>query len=182
MKIKILRIICVIFFGYFLLSSRAFANRGANGCYDTNDCNGSCGAGHCEATPGCKDPRGEYTKGFIYFCLAGSSRDKVSLERDFLLGIIPISFKPNYDNISMFISSILPNIYIISGIILLFLLIGGGFAIMSSTSDPQKKGQGGKAITAAIIGFLIIFASYWIIQIIEKITGAPILNYSGKGI
>jgi hypothetical protein len=39
-------------------------------------------------------------------------------------------------------------------------------------SESTKKGS--QAIAAALIGFLIIFASYWIIQLVETITGLTI--------
>jgi len=81
-----------------------------------------------------------------------------------------------YQSIGQFVSAVLPNVYIIAGLLLFILLIGGGFAIMTSADNPEKKGQGGKAISAAIIGFIVIFASYWIIQIIEILTGVKILQ------
>ena len=76
------------------------------------------------------------------------------------------------------ISLILKNIYMVAGVLLLFLLIFGGLSIIMSAgaSDPKKAAQGKKTVSAAVIGFLIIFASYWIIQIIEYITGLNILN------
>lgn len=79
------------------------------------------------------------------------------------------------------ISNVLPNIYILAGVILFFLLIGGGlmFIFSAGQENPEGAGQGKKAITAALVGFLIIFASYWIIQIIEVVTGVDILKPKG---
>jgi hypothetical protein len=77
-----------------------------------------------------------------------------------------------------FISSILPNIYIISGILLLIYLVFGGFMIISSAGNPDDASKGKQVVTNAIMGFIIIFASYWIIQIIEIITGIQILSFS----
>jgi len=50
------------------------------------------------------------------------------------------------------ISNILPNIYILAGIILFFFLIGGGlmFIISAGRENPEGAAQGGKAITAAL--------------------------------
>lgn len=81
------------------------------------------------------------------------------------------------------ISNILPNIYILAGVILFFLLVGGGlmFIVGTGQENPEGAAKGGKAITAALIGFLIIFASYWIIQIIKIITGIDFLS-GGLGI
>ncbi|MBI4059099.1 hypothetical protein HY404_02540 [Candidatus Microgenomates bacterium] len=76
------------------------------------------------------------------------------------------------------ISVIISNAYIIAGVIVLFLLVFGGLKIIMSAGggEQQKTAQGKQAITAAVIGFLIIFTSYWIIQIIETITGVSILK------
>ena len=75
------------------------------------------------------------------------------------------------------ISSILPNIYVISGILLLIYLVFGGFLIITSAGNPDEAGKGKQIITNAIMGFMIIFASYWIIQIIQIITGIKILSF-----
>lgn len=79
------------------------------------------------------------------------------------------------------ISNLLPNIYLLAGVILFFLLIGGGlmFILSAGQENPEGASKGKQAITAALIGFLIIFASYWIIEIIEHITGVGILIPKG---
>jgi len=85
---------------------------------------------------------------------------------------------PQFQTPGALISIILRNVYMVAGVLLLVLLIFGGISIIlgAGGGDPKKAGQGQKAATAAVIGFLIIFASYWIIQIIEVITGIKILN------
>jgi hypothetical protein len=82
-----------------------------------------------------------------------------------------------FNNLGELVSVLLPNIYVLAGILLLVLMIGGGLAVIAGgqESDPRKTGQGTTAITSALIGFLIIFCSYWIIQIVEVITGFKIL-------
>lgn len=77
-----------------------------------------------------------------------------------------------------FVSQLLPNIYTISGIILFILLFAGGFVIIVNAGNPEKQQQGGKAVTAAVVGFVVIFASFWLIQIIQQMTGVNILNPS----
>ncbi len=78
-----------------------------------------------------------------------------------------------YTSIGSLISTILPNIYVIAGIILFFLMVGGGLMVVVSAGkdDPEGTAKGRKAVTSALIGFLIIFASYWIMQIIQTVTG-----------
>ena len=74
------------------------------------------------------------------------------------------------------ISAILPNVYILAGIILFIYMVFGGFTLVTSGGNPENAQQGKKIITNAIIGFIIIFASFWIIQIIQIITGVNILS------
>lgn len=83
-----------------------------------------------------------------------------------------------YPGASSLINNILPNVYVAAGLIIFFMIILGGFTILTGAKDPHKIEEGGKTITSAIMGLLVLFASYWIIQIIQVITGASILNSS----
>jgi hypothetical protein len=72
------------------------------------------------------------------------------------------------------INIIVPNLFILAGVIFLFLLILGGFAIISSGSAKSVE-EGQKKVTTAIIGLLVMFSAYWIIQIVQLLTGVRIL-------
>ena len=76
------------------------------------------------------------------------------------------------------ISAVLPNVLVIAGIILLFLLILGGlgFIVNAGKENPEGIAKAQRTIMMALIGFIIIFASYWVIQIVETITGLSILG------
>lgn len=94
-------------------------------------------------------------------------------------GVSPgIASNPAYQSLGGFISKILPNIYVIAGVIFfIFLVVGGLTVIMGAgkgESETTKKGGG--AIASALIGFLIIFASWWIIQLVETLTGVKIFG------
>lgn len=49
------------------------------------------------------------------------------------------------------------------------MIISGG-----AGGDAKKSQQGREAVTWAVVGFIVIFASYWILQIIKVITGVDI--------
>lgn len=85
-----------------------------------------------------------------------------------------------FASIGEIISNILPNIYILAGVILFVLLIVGGFGVIMGAGEqnPERAKKGKQAITAALIGFAVIFCSYWIIRIIEIMTGINILNFN----
>ncbi len=84
--------------------------------------------------------------------------------------------KATYPNISALINNILPNVYVAAGLVIFFMIVFGGFTIVSNAGNADKIAEGTKTITSAIIGLLVLFASYWIIQMIQVITGVPILN------
>jgi len=54
------------------------------------------------------------------------------------------------------------------------MLIAGGFQLLTSAGDPEATKKGYAKITWSIIGFLVIFISYWLIQIMEYIFGTTI--------
>ena len=78
------------------------------------------------------------------------------------------------DLVSIFLSSALT----LAGVILLFLLILGGIGMMAGAGgdSPEKAAKGKQTATAAAIGFIIVFATYWIVQIVEELTGLNILK------
>lgn len=83
-----------------------------------------------------------------------------------------------YTSSSSLVNNILPNIYIAGGIIIFFMIVFGGFTIVANAGNKDKTAEGSKTITSAIMGLLVLFASYWIIQLIQVITGIQILNSS----
>ncbi len=90
-------------------------------------------------------------------------------------------FNPPFTEVSQtgtLVSLLVSNLYVIAGVFLLIFIILGGLGMImgAGQNDPQKVAQGKKAVTTAIVGFLIIFASYWIIQLVELLTGVNILK------
>lgn len=78
-------------------------------------------------------------------------------------------------------TSLLNNVYVLAGVLFLIIFIYGGFTIIVNAGHdrPENIAKGQKAIQAALIGFLIIFASYWIIKIVDTLTGLNILGGGG---
>lgn len=57
----------------------------------------------------------------------------------------------------------------IAGLLLLLYLIYGGYKMMVSAGDPKAAQSARSVITTAMIGFVIIFVSYWLVRIIGQI-------------
>jgi len=110
---------------------------------------------------------------------------QVNIGDQFKLGDKPgspaIAGVPALQSIGGFVSSVLPNIYVIAGIILFVLLLVSGllFIISAGKGDEEAAKKYQKTITASLIGFLIIFGSYWIMEIIRTVTGIEILTGGG---
>jgi hypothetical protein len=66
-------------------------------------------------------------------------------------------------------------IFPIAGIILFVQLLLGGFQMLTGAASKGVD-EGKQKITAAVIGFIILFAAYWIMQLIELIFGIRILS------
>ena len=75
------------------------------------------------------------------------------------------------EDVGAIISDSLKYIFAVAGILLLIYLILGGFQYLTSAGDPKKAQEAQSKITQALIGFVIIFASYWIVQVIANILG-----------
>ncbi|MDO8551429.1 MAG: hypothetical protein Q7S03_02005 [bacterium] len=82
-------------------------------------------------------------------------------------------FKFTNNTIGGVISDFLPFLFVFAGIILLLYLIWGGFILMTSGGDPKSINSGKGKITNALLGFLIIFLTYWLVQLLQAVFGLP---------
>ena len=74
-------------------------------------------------------------------------------------------------NIGAIINRAIPFIFGFAGLALLLMLIVGGFGILTSSGDAKKLASASQRLTYAILGFIIIFAAYWIVQLAAKVLG-----------
>jgi len=86
----------------------------------------------------------------------------------------PINFKFKNANIGDIISALIPYIFTIAGLILFIMLIMGGFGFLTSGGNPDKVKAAQGKLTSAVIGFVIIFVSYWLIRILEIVLGIDV--------
>lgn len=74
------------------------------------------------------------------------------------------------------INMVLPYVFVIAGLILLFMLILGGIQLMTAAGNPDKTKAGYGRITHALIGFLIVFVAYFVSQLVEVMLGVKFLS------
>lgn len=81
----------------------------------------------------------------------------------------------NFKDIGSIVSKLLPYVYVVAGLMMLFMLISGGIDLMAAAGNPGKTKSGYGKITAGIVGFVIIFISYFVAQIVQKVLGIKFL-------
>ena len=82
-----------------------------------------------------------------------------------------------YDSPAFLVNLIVSNLFIVAGVVLFLLLILAGFKFITG---GQKGAEDAKGIfQTSLIGFITMFAAYWIIQIIALLTGITIPGVSG---
>lgn len=73
------------------------------------------------------------------------------------------------------INQTLSFIFPIAGMILFVMIVVGGFQMLLGGSDQKALQAGQQRITMALVGFILLFSSYWIVQILEGIFNIKIL-------
>jgi hypothetical protein len=74
------------------------------------------------------------------------------------------------------VSLVIKIIFIVAGVgLLVFFIIGGiGMITSAGSGNPEGAEKAKKAVTSAVIGFMVVFVAYWIVQLIELWTGIKI--------
>lgn len=70
------------------------------------------------------------------------------------------------------VNLIVPNLFVFGGIILMIMIIMAGYKFIANGEKGLQEAQ--EIAGNALLGFIIMFAAYWIVQIIKIITGADI--------
>lgn len=86
------------------------------------------------------------------------------------------SFLLNLENVGLLVSILLNNAIVIAGVIFLFLIVLAGYNMLSAAGNPQKYQQAMQIITSAVIGFILVIASYLIVKLIEVMFSVRILS------
>ncbi len=76
------------------------------------------------------------------------------------------------------VNIIVKNAFMLAAVLTFLLLVLGGFGVImgAGAGDTKKLEQGQKTITGAVLGLILIVVSYWIVQILEKLTGMTLLS------
>ena len=83
-------------------------------------------------------------------------------------------FKLGAAGVYPILSDILKYVYVFGGLLLLFYIIYGGFHMILASGDEKGLIEAKGKITNALIGFIILFVAYWLVQILEIILGVTL--------
>lgn len=88
----------------------------------------------------------------------------------------PAGFAFGGGTIGAIINAVMPYVFGVLGFIFLFVLIWGGFDLLTSGGNPEKVKAGQAKIINGLIGFLVVLGAYWIIQALQVMFGIKILG------
>lgn len=80
--------------------------------------------------------------------------------------------KDIYSKPTDLVNIIVPNLMVVGGIIIMFMFIMAAFKFMGDSSKGKEEAMG--IMKTALIGFVLMFAAFWIVQIVKVITGTDI--------
>lgn len=117
-------------------------------------------------TPPENDDGSPFGSGYQY------SRDESNFIPDYPVGV---DFNFKNATVGGIVTKLLDYVFVIAGLILLVMLVMGGLGLMTAAGNPDKMKEGYGKITNALIGFLIIVISYFVVQLVETILRIKIL-------
>lgn len=88
-------------------------------------------------------------------------------------GRTAVSEIETYQTPAGLVNLIVSNLFVVAGILIFVAFIVSGFKFIGGDKSGMEDSK--KIATAASVGFVIMFSAYWIVKIIEQITGVTIV-------
>lgn len=74
-----------------------------------------------------------------------------------------------FTTLGSIVGELIKYVFPLAGIIMFVFIVIAGFQWLSSAGDPKKLESARNRITYAILGFVLLIASYWIVRIVQLI-------------
>lgn len=107
-------------------------------------------------------------------CILPPPPSSSSLDWDRLYGTIQTSggvFDFSNSTPGLIVSASLRIIFPLAGLVLLLMMLYGGYNLMLSGGDPKRAQAAKSILTTALVGFIIIFIAFWLVNIIGRVLG-----------
>lgn len=84
----------------------------------------------------------------------------------------------SFNTIGQVVTVVVNNAFVIAALLaFIFILIAGFGILVGGAGDPKKAEQSKQMATYAVVGFLVIIFSFWIVQLIGMLIGKNILEF-----
>jgi hypothetical protein len=74
------------------------------------------------------------------------------------------------------ITEVLKYAFPLAGMILFVMILWGGFEMLAGATSSKGKDSGRLRITAAVVGFFLLFLAYWIMRLVGLVFGITIFT------
>lgn len=99
--------------------------------------------------------------------------DGFDLSQCFTLGRSDRLVADVYATPTSLLNVLVRNAFLLGGVIVMFMIIYSGWIFITNESKGADEAR--QVMTAAVGGLVLMFAAYWIVQIIEVLTGLTLL-------
>ncbi len=89
-----------------------------------------------------------------------------------------LSLPAGFGDLGAIVAAGLPVVISGTGLLMFGYLLYGGLKYITAAGDTKQIQEATKTITSAVIGMTIVFASFWIVRIIETVFGLNITGYN----
>ena len=97
---------------------------------------------------------------------------KIDFPKDALReGVEKFPFETPADIVNQALKYIFP----FAGLILFFSFITSGFILLTSSGNEEKTKKASAILTSSVIGFVILFISFWLMKLLQFIFGFEVL-------
>lgn len=82
----------------------------------------------------------------------------------------------NFESLGDIVTWLVPKVLIVAGMIFFVMIVVAGFGMLTAagSQDAAAKAKGSQFLTQAVIGLIIVFAAFWIMQLINYVTGGAL--------
>lgn len=106
-------------------------------------------------------------------CNSGS--DGLNLGDCYTLGLGGDKVSDIYSQPTVLINTIITTLFVASGLIFFAMIVYSGFKFISA--GTKGKDEAKTIMTTAVAGIIVMFVAYWIVRILEIVTGNPDLIF-----
>lgn len=82
----------------------------------------------------------------------------------------------NDRTLGYYISPLIRNSILGAALISFIMILVAGFTLIAGAGNSKDQEKGKKIATAGVSGLALVFTAYWIVRIVEVLTGVSILN------